>query len=87
VELYEAHNILLSWKPNLLILCHTISAEEAEQILGEASRVVPKPNDINMTINGTGYHSKGGETVDALAGPRALLMKVKEVLKLDYCVQ
>ena len=88
-ELEQACQLLIERSPVLLVLCHTVTQEDAECILDKAAGIKSAPQSIILTAHGKGCSvANCGTSVDVYDGPRALLASVKNVLHLEsYLVQ
>lgn len=89
IELMQAYQLLIERSPVLLVLCHTVTPEDAESILNKAAGMVSAPKNIILTAHGEGCSvANRGASVDVCDGPKALLMTVKKTLNLEsYLVQ
>ena len=54
IELMQAYQLLLDRSPVLLVLCHTVTPEDAESILDKAAGMVNSPKSIILTAHGKG---------------------------------
>lgn len=80
-SLVEAEQQLASPEVKLLVLCHTLSAQERTDILAVASRINPSAKRLLLTASTVIPLDAPHEAVlSALEGPRALISTVRKVL-------
>ena len=78
-----ATQIVTDQHPDLLVICHSATSDEAKQLLDLNDSLNPSPKSIILTANGIDCAvADRGERVDVYEGPKALLSRVKDVLIL-----
>lgn len=79
--LTEAQQLLTEEHPDLLILCHTVSPDDASRLLSAPGTMSLRTRTVVLTAGGkksSGF--SGSEAVDVLDGPGVLLDRVTELL-------
>jgi hypothetical protein len=77
-ELGEAERILRDRRPDLLVLCYTLSRRERGAVLGAARRLRPGVKTLILKADGTPPTGEGDH--DVFTGARAFAAKVAELL-------
>ena len=76
----EAEQILLHAKPNLLVLCYTLSSEDRRSILDFARGIHPAMTILVLEADRPAGAETAQETFNIFSGPDALKKKVRELL-------
>jgi len=83
-ELAQTYQVLADRRPDLLVLCHTVPCNEAKLLLEHTTLPGSKLNNIILTSHGKGCSvTHGVVVVDTRDGPKALLVSVKQILRLE----
>ena len=64
---------------DLLVVCHTLSAEEREQAISSLANLKPGAKAVCLELNASAT-GDGVPTLDSFAGPKNMLEGVKRVL-------
>jgi hypothetical protein len=80
----EAAAIIASQNFDLIVLCHSLSADECSQVAAMAHHQVPPPKILTLSAAGNSCMNDDAEHTMALeSGPYALLKKAAEMLGVD----
>jgi len=74
----QAEQIIREERPDLLVLCYTLSPEDRTNILSAAQHLRPEMKTLILTADGTSETGNGD--LDIFTGARALRAKVVEML-------
>ena len=83
-SLIETEKIAAGHKISLLVICHSVSQEDCEQLLSVVDRLQPGVRKLLMTANTSlGPLGQKERTLSAFAGPEALLETVGTLLSVE----
>lgn len=78
-DLDEVKKILSAWPIDLLVLCHSLSDADCEEVSNELN-ARPRPKTLVLTAGPSGCSTATvGEVLDAREGPAKLLSTVKRL--------
>ena len=83
-SLPETEKIAAEHSISLLVICHSVSPEDCEQLLLAMDQLQPNVKKLLMTANTPlSPLGQGERTVSAFEGPAALLGTVEDLLRAD----